>query len=403
MSPTTSTGRPASRARPMFVRSAWRRLISAGLPAPSQTTTSKRSRRSASARADDRPQLVLERLVGARVGVGVRLAHDDDLAVALARRLDEDRVHRRLGLDPGGRRLHRLRAPDLAAVGVDDRVQRHVLRLERRDAARPGARSQRQIPAVTTDLPASECVPADEQRAVHRAPPAAGAGARAHGARSSAERRGRADGARQPRRAVDVGGCRGARPSPRLGRSSAHAGVGERAAEPHAERAGERRLDPAGVRARMRGAVAAQRPASASRRRAADDRRAAAPSAPRRRRAAGPAHDVVEPRRGPAEGLVALAAMADHRVERVRRAVGGDAGRPGDRAPDERADDRVGGVLGDRLDRRAAELRPRRGPPGRGRTATAAPRGRRRGRRARRSVARRAPRRSASARRARPR
>ena len=48
---------------------------------------------------DDRPQLLLQRLVGARVGVGVGRAHDDDLAVALARRLDQDRVHRRLGLD----------------------------------------------------------------------------------------------------------------------------------------------------------------------------------------------------------------------------------------------------------------------------------------------------------------
>ena len=54
-----------------------RRLISAGLPAPSQTTTSKRARRSASAPDHDRPQLVLELLVGARVGVRVRLAHHD--------------------------------------------------------------------------------------------------------------------------------------------------------------------------------------------------------------------------------------------------------------------------------------------------------------------------------------
>ena len=42
MSATTITGRPAARARPMLARSCARRLISAGLPAPSQTTTSNR-------------------------------------------------------------------------------------------------------------------------------------------------------------------------------------------------------------------------------------------------------------------------------------------------------------------------------------------------------------------------
>ena len=45
MSVTTTTGRPAARARPMLAMSVARRLISAGLPAPSQTTTSN-SRRS---------------------------------------------------------------------------------------------------------------------------------------------------------------------------------------------------------------------------------------------------------------------------------------------------------------------------------------------------------------------
>ena len=49
MSPTSSTGRSAARARPRFARSPSRRLISAGLPAPSHTTTSKRARSSASA------------------------------------------------------------------------------------------------------------------------------------------------------------------------------------------------------------------------------------------------------------------------------------------------------------------------------------------------------------------
>lgn len=40
MSPTTRTGSPAPRAIPMFTMSVRRRLISAGLPAPSQITAS---------------------------------------------------------------------------------------------------------------------------------------------------------------------------------------------------------------------------------------------------------------------------------------------------------------------------------------------------------------------------
>ena len=233
------------------MRSAWRRLISAGLPAPSQTTTSKRSRRSASASRDDRPQLVLQRLVGARVGVGVRPAHDDDLAVALAGRLDEDRVHRRLGLDPGRRGLHRLRAADLAAVGGDDGVQRHVLRLERRDA--DALAVQPAADAGGDDRLAGVGVrAADEQRAVHRRPCPTASARRAHGAPRAPTRA--ATGAP---RARDVGRLRRRRrPSPSAGRSSTTAAVGERAAEAHAERAGERGLHAAGVRARVRGAVA---------------------------------------------------------------------------------------------------------------------------------------------------
>ena len=47
MSPTTTTGSRAAVARPMLAMSSARRLISVGEPAPSQTTTSKRARRSA--------------------------------------------------------------------------------------------------------------------------------------------------------------------------------------------------------------------------------------------------------------------------------------------------------------------------------------------------------------------
>ncbi len=47
ISATTITGSPVARARPILAMSLSRRLISAGLPAPSQTTTSNLSRRSA--------------------------------------------------------------------------------------------------------------------------------------------------------------------------------------------------------------------------------------------------------------------------------------------------------------------------------------------------------------------
>ena len=46
MSPTTTTGSPAARASPMLAMSVSRRLISAGLPAPSQMTTSYSALRS---------------------------------------------------------------------------------------------------------------------------------------------------------------------------------------------------------------------------------------------------------------------------------------------------------------------------------------------------------------------
>jgi hypothetical protein len=47
MSPTRIAGRCAALASPMFTKSPDRRLISAGLPAPSQTTTSNSVRNSA--------------------------------------------------------------------------------------------------------------------------------------------------------------------------------------------------------------------------------------------------------------------------------------------------------------------------------------------------------------------
>jgi hypothetical protein len=67
---------------------------------------------------------------------GERAAHlaaDDELRRAVALRLEQDRVHVDAGRDAAGDRLGRLRAADLATVGGDGGVVRHVLRLERSD------------------------------------------------------------------------------------------------------------------------------------------------------------------------------------------------------------------------------------------------------------------------------
>ncbi len=117
----------------------------------------------------DRPQLVLELRVAAGVDVGVRPSHDDDLAVAVARRLEEDGVHRDLRGHARSRRLHRLRAADLEAAPRDDRVQRHVLRLERRhadaEAAQPAAQAGGHERLAGVGVRAGH-----EQRALHATP-----------------------------------------------------------------------------------------------------------------------------------------------------------------------------------------------------------------------------------------
>jgi len=84
-----------------------------------------------------RARLVL--VVVAGVQIGVRLAVDDHLSALVGRRLQQDRVEVDVRRHPCGEGLQRLGAADLAAVDGDRRVERHVLRLERRDAhAAPG-------------------------------------------------------------------------------------------------------------------------------------------------------------------------------------------------------------------------------------------------------------------------
>ena len=109
---------------------------------------------------------------------------------------------------------------------------------------------------------------------------------------------------------------------------------------------GHRRLRPAGVgRAVVRARRAAWRLATRAWRGCRPRGRAAAPV----RRAGSEVDEVVAARAGPAELPVALAAVADHAVQRVDRLVGEHAGQPGQHAPEQRRDHAVGEVLGQRL------------------------------------------------------
>ena len=83
---------------------------------------------------DGGPDLRLVGVVLAHRHVPHGTAEDDDLAAGLRARLEQHRVHVHVRLDAGRARLVRLRAAELAALRRDERVERHVLGLERRHA-----------------------------------------------------------------------------------------------------------------------------------------------------------------------------------------------------------------------------------------------------------------------------
>jgi hypothetical protein len=72
-----------------------------------------------------------------RAHVTHRLAVDDELRDIVGLGLEQQRVHVNVGLLPRPGRLHGGGPRDLAAIGRDVRVQRHVLRLERRHPKAP--------------------------------------------------------------------------------------------------------------------------------------------------------------------------------------------------------------------------------------------------------------------------
>ena len=99
----------------MLTKSLSCRLISAGEPAPSITTTSFSARSASSAPRDDAAtRCALRSRQGMRVSAVVDLPEQHHLAVRVALGLEQHRVHAHLGLGARRQRLEVLRAADLA-------------------------------------------------------------------------------------------------------------------------------------------------------------------------------------------------------------------------------------------------------------------------------------------------
>ncbi|MPM61967.1 Arginine--tRNA ligase [bioreactor metagenome] len=77
-----------------------------------------------------RARLVL--MVGLGIEVGGNLTVDDHLRPAVGGRLQQHRVEVGMRFQPAGQRLQRLRPANFATIDGDRRIERHVLRLERR-------------------------------------------------------------------------------------------------------------------------------------------------------------------------------------------------------------------------------------------------------------------------------
>src|SRR2546425_938980 len=106
---------------------------------PPRTGNPVRRAESREALGDDGQQRAALRSVLTERETPDRPAAHHDLRAVLTLGLQEDRVHVDGRLDAGGLRLRGLGPADLAPVGGDGGVERHVLRLERRDTiALPG-------------------------------------------------------------------------------------------------------------------------------------------------------------------------------------------------------------------------------------------------------------------------
>ena len=134
MSPITTTGTSAARAKPILAMSFLRRLISDALPAPSTRTMSASCFSLAKLSSTYGMSFGFRSCISRAVARPNTLPCTIDLRADLALRLEQHRVHMHRWLDTGRQRLQRLRAADLAAFRRHGGVVRHVLRLERPDA-----------------------------------------------------------------------------------------------------------------------------------------------------------------------------------------------------------------------------------------------------------------------------
>jgi len=297
-----------------------------------------------------RQQLRREQAVVHRPGLGERLSHHDDLGAAVAARLQQYRVHRRLRLDPGGPGLHRLGPADLRPAQGDERVQRHVLGLERSHAdPLPGQ--------PTTDSGDQHTLSRVRRGPGHQHCPA-------HDYRSLLSR------LRSPRRsprtaaapATATATTAPASPTYRLNRAARRTSgtPGGRPAAPTSGRLSVRpayTLTPPSRTPSAPAAEASQCPAFGLGCRAPSRRstRQACFGAGHRQHPGHPGRNqvdqIVQPGRGPAELQIPRRPVPDHRVEGVHRPVAEHPRHPGHRGPEQRRDHGVRGVLGHRLDR----------------------------------------------------
>ena len=159
MSPTTTTGRSAAWASPMFAMSVARRLISAGEPAPSQTTTSNRDRRSARV------------AVTTSSSAALRSRYDSALTVPCARPstttcddrslpgLSSTGLNATLGASPHACACMAWARPISPPSAVTTELLLMFCALNGATDT-PWRASHRQMPATSALLPASEVVPA---------------------------------------------------------------------------------------------------------------------------------------------------------------------------------------------------------------------------------------------------
>ena len=132
ISPSSTTGTSAASANPILAMSPARRLISAGLPAPSTRTISASRGEARKALQHRRQQRRLLVQIIRRPQRAPALALHDDLRAGIGLRLQQHRIHVDARRHPRRARLQRLGAADLAAVDRHRGIVRHVLRLERR-------------------------------------------------------------------------------------------------------------------------------------------------------------------------------------------------------------------------------------------------------------------------------